>query len=388
MRLSLSAAAIVLAIAFAAPASAQGRGGGNGGNTGNGGSAGGNRRPTAPAHSALPSSNIAVPATTGAVPFAWIDDASMIAPGSVALSISAFRWQGTNTSEVNLPVVGVSVGAASRLQLGASIPRVMNNTDAGIAGGLGTTYVSAKIGLLTGDMVKLAVAPTLEILGEGALQAFTPGERRTQFGVPVSIEGDSGPVRVFASAGGFSPGIWFGGGGLGVQASSRIAVSGSVSRAWTSASETRLVASHRQEVSGTVAYAPASQVTLFGSLGRTIGTTDDNGAGTTVSAGVVFVMAPRTSTPWNPAIEELTDPLACALLFDRHMKNATDSNQIVQKDPDEWKTGDEPMTAAQRSYLETLAQDVGEKVDENLTKAEASKLIEELRDRSPRLRNQ
>ena len=70
------------------------------------------------------------------------------------------------------------------------------------------------------------------------------------------------------------------------------------------------------------------------------------------------------------------------------MKTTDNTAETVQKDPDEWKTGDEPMTAAQRSYLETLAQDVGEKFDENLTKAEASKLIEELRERSPRLRGE
>ena len=57
----------------------------------------------------------------------------------------------------------------------------------------------------------------------------------------------------------------------------------------------------------------------------------------------------------------------------------------MQKDPDEWKTGDEPMTPAQRSYLETLAQDTGESFDETLTKAEASKRIDELRGRSPRV---
>jgi hypothetical protein len=57
----------------------------------------------------------------------------------------------------------------------------------------------------------------------------------------------------------------------------------------------------------------------------------------------------------------------------------------LQKDPDDWKTGDEPMTASQRSYLETLARDNDETVDENLTKAEASKRIDELRERSPRL---
>jgi len=57
----------------------------------------------------------------------------------------------------------------------------------------------------------------------------------------------------------------------------------------------------------------------------------------------------------------------------------------LQRDPDEWKTGDEPMTAAQRSYLETLCRDTGETFDDSLSKADASKRIDELRSRSPRL---
>lgn len=52
------------------------------------------------------------------------------------------------------------------------------------------------------------------------------------------------------------------------------------------------------------------------------------------------------------------------------------SNTI--KDPDDWVTGDEEMTGAQRSYLQTLAEEAGEDFDPNLTKAEASKRIEEL----------
>ena len=76
--------------------------------------------------------------------------------------------------------------------------------------------------------------------------------------------------------------------------------------------------------------------------------------------------------------------MAAYLLFDRFMENTNQS--ALQKDPDEWKSGDEPMTAAQRSYLETLAQDLGESFEESdLTKAEASKRIEELRSRSPRV---
>lgn len=57
----------------------------------------------------------------------------------------------------------------------------------------------------------------------------------------------------------------------------------------------------------------------------------------------------------------------------------------LQRDPAEWKTGDEPMTAAQRSYLETLSRDAGEEFEGELSKAEASKRIDELRKRSPRL---
>jgi hypothetical protein len=54
------------------------------------------------------------------------------------------------------------------------------------------------------------------------------------------------------------------------------------------------------------------------------------------------------------------------------------------KDPSDWKTGDEPMTGAQRSYLHTLADEAGETVDDGLTKAEASERIDELQERTGR----
>ena len=56
----------------------------------------------------------------------------------------------------------------------------------------------------------------------------------------------------------------------------------------------------------------------------------------------------------------------------------------TEKDPDEWTTGDEPMTGAQSSYLKTLSEEAGEPFDENLTKAEASKRIDELQQRTGR----
>ncbi|HEX5874977.1 MAG TPA: DUF3072 domain-containing protein [Pyrinomonadaceae bacterium] len=59
-------------------------------------------------------------------------------------------------------------------------------------------------------------------------------------------------------------------------------------------------------------------------------------------------------------------------------------NSNMIKDPDDWKTGDEEMTGAQRSYLQTLAEEAGEEVDLDLTKAEASKKIDELQQKTGR----
>ena len=58
------------------------------------------------------------------------------------------------------------------------------------------------------------------------------------------------------------------------------------------------------------------------------------------------------------------------------------SNTI--KDPDDWTTGDERMTGAQASYLKTLSEEAGEEFDAELTKAEASRRIDELQARTGR----
>ena len=62
---------------------------------------------------------------------------------------------------------------------------------------------------------------------------------------------------------------------------------------------------------------------------------------------------------------------------------AQDQSNTI-KDPDDWTTGEEPMTGAQESYLHTLATEAGEEVEEDLTKAEASKKIDDLRHKTGR----
>ncbi|KHL02913.1 DUF3072 domain-containing protein [Sinomonas humi] len=57
----------------------------------------------------------------------------------------------------------------------------------------------------------------------------------------------------------------------------------------------------------------------------------------------------------------------------------------ISRDPEDWVTGDEPMTAAQRSYLDTLAREAGEELPADLTKAQASEHIDRLQNKSGRL---
>ena len=66
----------------------------------------------------------------------------------------------------------------------------------------------------------------------------------------------------------------------------------------------------------------------------------------------------------------------------RTQEQADNSN--MQKNPDDWTTGGEPMTGAQRSYLKTLSEEANEEFDGNLTKAQASKRIEELQQKTGR----
>jgi hypothetical protein len=63
----------------------------------------------------------------------------------------------------------------------------------------------------------------------------------------------------------------------------------------------------------------------------------------------------------------------------------TPSNTV--KDPDNWTTGGETMTGAQASYLKTLCEEAGEAFDETLSKADASKKIDELQARTGRGRD-
>ncbi len=69
----------------------------------------------------------------------------------------------------------------------------------------------------------------------------------------------------------------------------------------------------------------------------------------------------------------------------KSLDDAAPSN--AEKDPDEWTTGGETMTGAQASYLRTLCEEAGEEFDPSLTKADASKRIDQLQNKTGRGRD-
>ena len=291
-RFARASVALALALAapliLASPLYGQGTGNGHKDNKGNGN--GNGHKSTPPSSLPLPSPSIGLAAA--ALPAVWLDDASLLTPGTAAFTVGVNRWAGADLNEVDFPVVSAAIGLAPRFQIGASVPRVVGSADGtGPVGGIGTSYISGKVALLTGaDGVKLAVSPVLQILGNGAVQTLAPQQSRTQVGLPVSLEVSQGPTHVFASAGVFSGGAWFAGGGTAIQATARLGLSFSVTRAWAN-DPTTGITGDRREVSGGVSYFVRPQIALYGSLGQTIATTDANGAGTTVGGGVTFLLS-------------------------------------------------------------------------------------------------
>jgi hypothetical protein len=238
--------------------------------------------------------------STSATPLAWVDDASLLAPGQVALSVSAMRWQGGGLGEVDAPIVDAAFGLAPRVQLSASIPRVHGGADpSGAAGGVGTSFFSAKIALheIPAHGFKVAAAPTLQLLGAGVVESLGSAQSRVRWGLPVSAEVSSGTTRVYGGGGYFSPGLWFTGVAVGFGINDRTSTSIGVSRAWrrTDIADMPLSARDRKEISGGLSYVLRPGVSVFGSIGRTFATLDENGAGTSISGGlsIFFTTAAR-----------------------------------------------------------------------------------------------
>ncbi len=86
--------------------------------------------------------------------------------------------------------------------------------------------------------------------------------------------------------------------------------------------------------------------------------------------------------PPADAKAEAANPKQSLASRDPEADTGPPSNTV--KDPDNWTTGDESMTGAQASYLQTLSEEAGEPFDPSLSKAAASKRIDALQSKTGR----
>jgi hypothetical protein len=263
-------------------------GAGNSGKSSNAGGKGSS--PVSPPSQVALAAPTAAISTTASTPFAWIDNANLVAPGTVWLGLSVVRWHNLGLSEVSVPVIDAAVGMTPRVQIGASVPRIAADDTIGRPGGLGTTFLNAKLAVLNNRdrPLKVAVTPTLEILSQAAIQFEPASERRLQWGLPVSVEFDRGLSRIYGSTGYFSPGVWYSGAGAATQITARLGAAVSFSRSWTTTPllDPTIAAPRRHDLSTGASLELTSNLGVFGSIGRTIGTAPQYGAGTTFSVGL------------------------------------------------------------------------------------------------------
>jgi hypothetical protein len=259
MRRAVSTLAVVLALC--SPAAAQGNGHGN-------------------------------PNGTGVRNFgSWLDDASVLDPGSGFVSIGLGLWRSPVYSEVDLPTIDSGFAVTRRLQVGMTIP-YYHASEAGIAAahGFGDVYLNAKVQLRAPGAGQTGVSaiPMLEILNTAPLD----GSSRVQWALPVSVERQMSGWRLMASGGYFSRGALFGAGALEFELSDRAWLTGSLSHSYSTHHDNLSAAlglhKARTDVSGGLTYALRPDIAVYGTLGRTISGQDVNSASLIASGGISF----------------------------------------------------------------------------------------------------
>jgi hypothetical protein len=104
---------------------------------------------------------------------------------------------------------------------------------------------------------------------------------------------------MFASTGFFTRGAWFAGGGAGFPLTPRSGASISFTRSWAR-TDFDGVNRSRSEIAGGVYYFVKNQIAIYGSLGHSVATSIENGAGLSLGTGVTFLMVPRQPAAQKP----------------------------------------------------------------------------------------
>lgn len=292
-----------VALAGAAPASAQGRGHGPPPVAGKPGRGPTTTTTTPSSTSSAPQALVPVTevqaATSGRQQTfgSWLDNAEINAPGEAWMSVSATYWRSSSLREVDAPSIGASVGFIPRGQFSVSVPYYHVTDPSGLTfHGFGATYLTGKFAVAPEGRVRAAVSPTLEIL---SWTASDLGARRVNVVLPLSIQTDVGAARLYGSTGYFSRGSLFGAGAAEWSAGSHSTLVLSVSHSYSvktdAISDAGGVSRHRTDASGGIYLNATPSVVLFASIGRTL-------APVTASTGRLLLTGGLTINVSGPAV--------------------------------------------------------------------------------------
>ncbi len=279
------AAAVLGLLAVCAPAAAQGNGHGN---------AYGHYKSTVSSASAtkpVGGLQASIPGTGVRNFGSWLDDASVMDPGSGFVSVGFGLWKTPVYREVDLPTIDSGFAVNRRLQIGMTVPYYHSNELGGPVGrGFGDVYLNAKIQLRAPGPHRtgFGLIPMVEVLSV----APPDGSSRARWALPASVERRGSGWRVMGSGGYFSRGAIFGAGALELELSKKAWATGSLSHSYSIHHDDLSAAlgfnKVRTDVSGGLTYALRPDVAVYGSLGRTVSRHDNNSATLIASAGMSF----------------------------------------------------------------------------------------------------
>jgi hypothetical protein len=272
---------LLVALLAATPVFAQGHGHGLG---------------KAPRTGTPPSSQQApvAPAGAGVRAFGvWLDDASVMPPGSGWVSLSLGHWRTSLFHQTDVPTVDAGYGVWRRVQVGGTVPYYHASEIGGgpMTSGLGDVFLNSKIQLrepTDTHPVGFALIPVVEILGEAA-----PDGSRMHWALPGSIEIQQEHFRVYGTAGYFSRGALFASGALEVPVTDRVVAYGALTHSYSTKSDPLALSmglnQQRSDVTGGVSCALTPSAIVFGSVGRTISRRDATSATLALNVGISLV---------------------------------------------------------------------------------------------------
>ena len=289
-----TSAYLIAAAVLASPALAAAQGNSGFGHSHNGG------RVTAPSSSTSSASPSSSGSTAAQAPSygvdvrnfgTWLDDASVMSPGSGFVTLGFAYWHGAAFREFDLPMVDSGVALHQRIQVGMSFPYYHAGEPGGpVTRGLGNIYMTTKVQLRdpASQPLGLAITPMLEVLDSTPLG----GGSRVNWALPANVEIRRDGWRAFGSGGYFSRGALFGSGAIEAAVSNRAWVMASLSQSYSTKADelTAALALPRgqTDITGGLTVAVNPMIAVYTTVGHTISNRETNAATLNFAGGVSF----------------------------------------------------------------------------------------------------